>query len=378
VQVTHDAGQAVGGSNATSVRLFRGNHRLGVSVGCLSVERSSRFRPLDGVTHFLPPAGLRRIGACRSLELRLDELASTGVPFVVHQHGVWLMTAGQCARVCRRHSLPMLVSTHGTLAPTCWRAGSRLKPAWWRLASRPALAQASCLHATSELEADEIRARGLTQPIAIIPWGVDVPHAVPSTAHKGSCRTVMYLGRLVDGKGIDDLLRAWQLLEGVHRDWSLRIVGPTDGPNAGALCRLAGVLGLRRVTFAGAVHGSRKWEELASAELLVLPSHSENFGLVVAEALAAGTPVVTSSRTPWSELPGAGLGWQHDPGVLPLVGALGEAMGCSSGALRAMGVRGREWIRENRSWNRCESRFGSLYAWMLGWRGVPDDVQLRL
>ena len=113
---------------------------------------------------------------------------------------------------------------------------------------------------------------------------------------------------------------------------------------------------------------------MASADLFVLPSYSENFGLVVAEALAHGTPVVTTTATPWSELPEHRCGWYTDPGEEPLTRALREATALSSDALADMGENGRKLVTDRCSWPVVIDLHMSLYQWAVSGGPVPATL----
>ena len=126
----------------------------------------------------------------------------------------------------------------------------------------------------------------------------------------------------------------------------------------------AGVLD--RTTFTGPLAGADKAAILASSELMVLPTHSENFGVVIAEALASATPVITTVGTPWSELSEHGCGWYIQVGAEPLYAAMREAMGLDDAARREMGRRGRELIRRRYDWQAIASDLIAVYNWILG------------
>jgi glycosyltransferase involved in cell wall biosynthesis len=140
---------------------------------------------------------------------------------------------------------------------------------------------------------------------------------------------------------------------------------------------LAVRLALQRVEFLGELHGREKQDMYQSADLFVLPTHSENFGLTVAEALAAGTPAIVSKGAPWHELVARGAGWWIDIGVEPLVACLEDALSRPSETLSAMGARGRAWMIEEYSWPDIGRKMAETYRWLIDkTTPVPDWVRL--
>jgi len=129
------------------------------------------------------------------------------------------------------------------------------------------------------------------------------------------------------------------------------------------------------VEFLGPIDEDKKGAVFESADLFVLPSFSENFGIVVAEALAYGLPVVASRRTPWASLPERGCGWWVEPKVEALAVALSQAIDLTPADRQAMGLRGREYVRAAFSWDGIGLLTAQLYDWVLGQSSsVPQFV----
>ncbi len=191
---------------------------------------------------------------------------------------------------------------------------------FWRLMQKPALGATSCFHATAESEYKDIRRAGFRQPVAIIPNGIDLP---PITLkHRGNARTLLFLGRVHPSKGLDLLLPAWRAVQDRFTDWRLIIAGPDNGGYLKRVQTLSDQLQLKRIEFLGELKGEQKWEAYREAELFVLPTYSENFGMTVAEALAAGVPAIVSKGAPWPGLEMRRVGWWIDVGLDPLVTSL--------------------------------------------------------
>ena len=168
-------------------------------------------------------------------------------------------------------------------------------------------------------------------------------------------------------------MHAWATVRPAR--WRLVISGPDECGHAVELRRIASELGLENeVEFRGPVYGEAKWDLLKGADLFVLPTYSEGFGIVVAEALASAVPVITTKGAPWSCLGDHGCGWWVDIGVPPLARALSEATQCSESELRQMGFRGRQFVSHEYSWARIAAELTTLYLWSLGIGPKPDCI----
>jgi glycosyltransferase involved in cell wall biosynthesis len=247
---------------------------------------------------------------------------------------------------------------------------------------------ARCLHACSELEAGHIRTYGYSGPIAIINAGIskselqyaqslrhiDLTDQYQQLAGK---RIILYLSRLHEQKGPHTLVDAWQRLFTQHPDWHLVISGSGDTSYVESLKkRIVDNKMHHSVTFPGPAYDIDKWEWLKMADLFILPSYSENFGLVVAESLAAGTPVITTKGTPWQALETENCGWWIDTGVKSLTSTLEVAITMNDSERRSMGLRGREYVIRELDWNRTSGKMVSVYEWILNGGTVPDCVRL--
>ena len=124
------------------------------------------------------------------------------------------------------------------------------------------------------------------------------------------------------------------------------------------------------------MYGSEKRNAYLRADLFVLPSLSENFGMAIAEALAAGTPVISTKGTPWRRLESEGAGWWADTSVDGLVDVLRAAMDESPAALMRRGERGRAWMIREFSWMTVAERMRHYYGWLIGGGTVPPFVVL--
>lgn len=297
---------------------------------------------------------------------------------VIHDHGLWLMPNVAASRAARRAGKPLIFSPRGMLAPAAL-AFSRLKKwAFWHFLQGSAVRQAACIHATSEEEYQEVRAFGLAQPVAIIRNGIDIPEPLPAAPlSRPAPRILLSLGRLHPKKGLDTLLRAWAKVEIHYPDWRLRIVGPAEAGHDRELQALASALALARVSIEGPAYGEAKQAAYRDADLFVLPSRNENFGLTIGEALVLGTPAISTKGAPWSGLEREGCGWWVEQGVEPLAAALVHAMALPRERLQAMGLRGRAWMARDFSWDRVARDMLDVYRWLFGEIAAPEGIRFR-
>lgn len=307
------------------------------------------------------------LGLAPQMWRRLRQRATK--PAILHDHCLWRMPNIYAGWIASDPNIRLVVSPRGMLSE--WALNYRRwrkRAAWWLLGQRHLLARADAFHATAESEAEEIRALGYRQPVYVVPNGVEIPELPASCTMTGRRRHLVFLSRIHPKKGVDLLLHAWQALCAQFRDWDLVIAGPDNDGHMEEMRRLAKELALERVSFPGAIYAQAKRDLFLSTDLFVLPTRSENFGMVVAEALAYGVPVVTTKGAPWEELRARQCGWWVDVGALELGAALREAMSLSADERRAMGERGRNWMSDSLSWSRQTDALVQCYRDL--WAGL--------
>lgn len=273
------------------------------------------------------------IGFARSID-------RTSVSLVHLQH-VWDPYIAVMARAARRAKIPYVITPRGMLEPWIMNRNRWKKQLALVLYQRHDLQQAALLHATCDMEKHNIEALELKNPIAVVPNGLDLSEVPPSKQHIGS-RKVVFLSRIHPKKGLELLLDAWKQLR--PTDWTLEIAGDGDTAYQNQLLEKTTREAIRGVHFVGPRYGQAKWDFIKSADLFVLPTYSENFGIVVAEALAVGVPVITTTGTPWQELHTCQCGWWIDLSVAELAKTLQTAMQTDRTELAAMGKRGRQLV----------------------------------
>lgn len=292
---------------------------------------------------------------------------------VIHAHGLWGMVPVYAARAKVAHQSKLIVSPHGMLARDALAYSPLRKKLFSALLQDRALLATDLFHATSAAEVDDIRAAGWTQPVALIEPGIDVSDAMLPRPQK-LC-TVLYIGRIHPIKRLGDVLDVWQELSLKHPLWRMRIVGPDDTAEALHLKQRIVSEKLERITIEPALFGVEKAAAYAEADLFVLPTQSENFAMVVAEALAHGVPVICSKGAPWAGLETERCGWWTDIGPEPLRVALNTALQLPRPILRQMGARGRSWMARDFSWGSVAQKLDSTYRWLAQDGTRPDFIK---
>ena len=299
---------------------------------------------------------------------------------VLHTHNLWMMPnlypylAIKSTKSSTCSGCKLVTSPHGTLTPFALKVSWWKKKLMWAYGQGAAMYGTDMFHATCPEEYDNIRRLGFRQPVVRTSLGVSIPNIAAKPKPVEGQRILIYLSRIHTDKRLDLLLDAWEQLGGKFKDWDLHIYGGLEGDYPQKMIDYAKRLGLERVEFKGAVYGDQKWDAYRNADLFILPTHTENFGLVVAEALASGTPAITTNGAPWQGLVTHGCGWWVKESVDGVSGALVEAMSKSREELSEMGSRGRAWMEREFSWAGIGYMLTSAYEWLCHGGTKPDCV----
>lgn len=412
--------------------LFEANRRVAQELCKLgeSVEAFGLFDDQSTVDQadWLPVAarfanrvGPKQIGYSPALARMLDAYS----PDVLHSHGLWLGTSALARSWGKKTGRPVIVHPHGMLDPWAVKNSAWKKRLAGWLFENSNLRRAACIRALCESEAQSIRQFGLTNPIAIIPNGIDLPFAsacdldramglgvqgslegssgVPqagSNAVPGT-RNLLYLGRIHPKKGLVNLLRAWGELEARSRrsspqrhvgteSWTLSIAGWDEGGHEKQLKQLATDLEIRwcdvrdggvrpqgaTVMFLGPQFKDAKSRCYQNCDAFVLPSFSEGLPMVVLEAWAYGKPVL---MTPQCNLP---EGFQSESAIRieTTVESIVEGLCCMRATTREdrerIGMRGKELVRQKFTWSEVAKQVRDVSIWVTQ-GGIPPDC-LRL
>lgn len=283
-------------------------------------------------------------------------------PDVFHVNCCWLPMSARAAMWAKRERYKVVYTPHGMLEPWIMRRHYWTKklPATL-LFQRCGIRVSDMLHATAESERDNLLRLGWNNNISVIPNCVQVEKIQMKSSWTRN-KNILFLSRVHVKKGINFLIEAVARLKDELQGYTVNIAGEGEETYVYELTALAEKLGVSDlIHFVGGVYGDRKWELFRQADVFVLPTHSENFGIVVTEALASGTPVITTKGTPWAELNKYHCGWWTEIGTDGTVSALREFLSLTDSELENMGRNGRRLVEENYSTVKMAADMVELY-----------------
>ncbi|MDP1579176.1 MAG: glycosyltransferase [Candidatus Didemnitutus sp.] len=303
------------------------------------------------------------LALCRASDLRAHLLATPAD--CIHHHSVWLLTLRYAREAAQRQSAPLVIAPRGMFSPWAY-AHRRWRKRLAELVVHPsAFRDAAGWHVTSDDEAADVRRLGFTQPICVAPNGVGIPTATELGAartfwhaHCPSTRNrpiALFYSRFHRKKRLRELFDLW--LAEPRGEWFLLLVGLPEEYSVAEIHSWIEAAGA--TSSIGVFDGTNQPAPFAVASLFVLPSHSENFGLVIAEALAAGVPALVTDTTPWPMLSEKEAGW-----CVPWASfgaTLSKALACQSSELVARGRAGARWMETDFTWAGTARRLRDFY-----------------
>lgn len=324
--------------------------------------------------HFLPSSqmSLKYFQIKREFLRLLDQIH----PDVVHSNGCWTPYSAYTITWAEKLGYQTVLSPHGMLEPYILKRHylTRKWPALM-LYQKRAIKKAF-LVATSELELNNLSKLHWNSQIAIVPNCVQIDEISPKTNYSIN-KSILYLGRIHEKKGIELLVEAVCNLKEQLLGWAVSVVGNGDEAYIQQLkesVKQARVDDI--IKFHDPVYGQEKFDLYRKSDLFILPTYSENFGIVVAEALACGVPVITTKGTPWSELESGHCGWWCDTNADSITNALQEFLRLPSTTIAEMGNNGRQLVEKRYSVDAVSSQMMELYMRLKG-VGVSSEFGSR-
>ncbi|MDR2010186.1 MAG: glycosyltransferase [Bacteroidales bacterium] len=301
-----------------------------------------------------------------SIKKQWQKLLKDIRPDMVHINCCWNPLCAYTQAWAQQSGYKVILTPHGMLEPWIIRRHYRTRKApALCLYQKKAVRVADYIHATAEPEKTNLLKLGYNDKIAVIPNGIETENiSIKSCWEK--TKTVLYLSRIHPKKGIELLIDAVVRIKDALAGYKIIVAGEGDAHYIQSLKNRIHEQNVESVfDFAGGVYGEKKWELFQHADVFILPTYSENFGIVVAEALASGTPVIASKGAPWQELNTHHCGWWIDNDIDTIAKTLKEAIALSEEEYRQMGIRGQELVKENYSIETVAQKMMQLYEYIL-------------
>ncbi|WP_340112517.1 glycosyltransferase [Maribellus mangrovi] len=293
---------------------------------------------------------------------------------VLHINSIWGYSHLAGFNYAEKYRIPYLLSTHGMFASEALKVSRFKKQIMSKLFISKSLQSCNCVHVTTLNEYENVRRFGATCPIAIVPIGIDLSLYQEKTDEteifdkwpelKGK-RILLFLSRVDPIKSVENLILAWSRLKDKFKDWHLVIAGDGNQQYLSELVQIVDKKNINhRVTFTGSVYGKDKNALFSMCDLFVLPTKTENFGIVIPEAFAFKKPVITTKGAPWGEIEEHNCGWWIDYGVDPLIKSLDTALSLNKSSLEEMGKNGLTLVKQKYSWEQISNQMIQLFQWV--------------
>lgn len=323
------------------------------------------YAPLQLETYTIKgPAGV-------ALTFDLSDKLEALKPDVVHKHGIWLYTSRVTRKYCKKHNVPYLLTTHGMLDPWILSQRKWKKDLGRFLYEDAHIKAANCLHALGQEEYVAIRKAGYTNPVAIIPNGVDLPNEgnVVNDAvlpwQQDNRKSVLFLSRVHPKKGLENLIKAWAMLTDQKKDWKLIIAGEGAQDFQDKLNSMVEEAGLQNdVFFTGVVAGKEKDLTFRNTQAFILPSFSEGMPMAVLEAWSYNLPTLLTKDCNLPE------GYEHNAAIKieanpdSVFNGLNELFSLPEDVRIQMGKNGYELVKNNFTWDIVAGKMNEVYQWI--------------
>lgn len=362
-----------GGPTACTYSLLKGLNARGLHADVLAYAPKENDGRLIGDDFFIKAIKSSRERRLAYSKRYLHFLEKNNHYQIYHINALWQYPSHAAAKHARSQNIPYVLSPHGMLYPNALKYSKWLKKFFMAVWFRKDLEFATCLHATCNQEMVHLRNLGLKNPIAVIPNPIDITENIikPKASNP---KSVAFIGRLSPIKCVDSLIKAWNNLGSISKDWHLHIIG--DGIQKEELKNLCKSLKIDNVEFLGFLKDKAKEEAYSHITYMVLPSESENFGMVVPETLLQEIPVIASTGTPWKDLEDYNCGWWVNNDVETLTNTLKQALSLPDDEREEMGKNGRQLVVNKYSTTVVTDKMEKLYSWIINGGEKPEFVYL--
>ncbi len=290
---------------------------------------------------------------------------------IIQSNGLWMAPNIYPYCAAKKNGKKLVVMPHGMFLKWGLKQSVLKKKLCWWAGQGSAMRHADMFIVTSQEEYETLRELNFRQPVTLLPNGIDIPM---TTYPKANRRIMLFLSRIHPKKGLQMLIPAWKKLQDDFPDWDLKIAGPNNA-HAEEMKMLAKTLHCERVDFCGEIVGEEKTQLLSQSECLILPTFSENFGMVVAEALAAESCAICTRNAPWEGLNENQCGISCDGNEAAIQEAMRSIMTSSREENIERGRRGKAWMLRDFSWDIIGKKTLDAFQWLLGKAEKPEWVR---
>lgn len=360
-----------GGTSTCTYDLLTAMHRIGCNVDLMTIETDDLMGKGEEWIKALPNDAVTPYGFSKNMNRFLRQSNYN----LYHTNGMWMHCNHATCLMARHKHKPYVITPHGMLYPQAMARSAWKKKLLLAVggASKD-LENAACIHVTCKTEMEYYRALGYKNPVAVIPNPVTIPDYISEFATLSKRKSIGYLGRLHPYKRPDALIKAWKQLEDATYGYELVLMGRGTHEYEQYLHNLVVELQLKNVSFLGMVTGEEKYKILASMRALCVPSKTENFGMTVAEALIAGTPVICTNTAPWGELNSHHCGWWVDNDVDTLSQTIFSVLQLPQSEIEQMGENGKHLVETNYAAEKVAYKMIQLYEWIVNGSKKPEFV----
>lgn len=295
---------------------------------------------------------------------------------IIHQHGVWMPLSLLNLRIKKYKHIPSVIQPHGYLEPFRLNQKKSKKKLGFFLYEKRNILKSDIVLACSDDEGNKLKLMFPSKNIAVIQNGIDPQFlSRPSLKNNSSdVKILLFLSQIIPLKGLDRLIEViYDLGKEAISGWEVHIAGYNAGAYGDELATKVNNLDLSNIVkFIGPQLGEDKIKAYDNAAAFVLPTFNENFGIVVAEALSRGLPVLTTKGAPWADLELYDCGYWVDNTDLGIKNGILQILQSSEEELKQMGLRGKKLIEEKYLWSSSAEKSIELYQWMVnGGENLP-------
>lgn len=328
----------------------------------------------------------KKIRYSKELRCYMTDVLKVEKNVILHTHNLWNYIPYLTFSLSKKLNIPYIIAVRGSLYPWSISQSSFQKKIAWKIFQKKALNNAACVHVTEKNELKVVRDLGVTSPIALVPNGINLNEfknmnsktiAKKNLGLKIEKNYILFLSRIHSKKGLEYLVESWISLAKFYPNWDLLIAGP--------VCDVLYYKNIenriinnnlnKRILFMGMMSGEKRIDCFSASSLFVLPSHTENFGISIAEAMAAKIPVITTQGTPWQEIVKYDAGWWVELNEKNIHDALVAALSSSDGELERKGLNGFNLIQKY-EWKYQAQKMKEVYSWVLYGGQKPAFVDI--